>query len=212
MQLPKKKAVAVTLGGTAFGAGFLQELLHGRASGALPPASISGGGVLTLTSAPLQQQAASAASAAWLTPQDEQEEAEQQTLSDVCNEAAPWLSHPQRDVLVTVAAGGVSGALAKTAIAPLARLTILYQVGPRLPGLLRPPRAPHSCRRTLCHTTPSQATRSHAPGAQVHALQPVGDRAPGLLAALQQVRPLTALPLAALAAHRRRAPAAKRER
>lgn len=30
--------------------------------------------------------------------------------------------------MVTLVAGGLSGALAKTAVAPLARLTILYQV------------------------------------------------------------------------------------
>jgi hypothetical protein len=35
---------------------------------------------------------------------------------------------PQREMLLAALAGGLSGAVAKTAVAPLARLTILYQV------------------------------------------------------------------------------------
>jgi hypothetical protein len=61
--------------------------------------------------------------ASWVD-EDEMEQA----LSDCTVEAAPYMQHPAHDVLVTMLAGGVSGALAKTAVAPLARLTILYQV------------------------------------------------------------------------------------
>ncbi len=44
-------------------------------------------------------------------------------------DATPLLSHSAPEVGKLMVCGGVSGALAKTATAPLARLTILYQVG-----------------------------------------------------------------------------------
>ena len=68
----------------------------------------------------------------------------EQALSDASVDAAPELMHPKsgptsRETVATLVAGGVSGAVAKTLVAPLARLTILYQVhalGAQNPGVL----------------------------------------------------------------------------
>lgn len=158
----KLRAQLAAAGVTAFSAGFMWEAVAQRAS----------------------------ATPWWRSPLSVEVDRDvEDSINEANVDAAPSISHSEW--LATLAAGGISGAFSKTCMAPLARLTILYQVRGACAGSAMVDTASSS--KAACHVSSATASTLSTPlltmRPQVQALQEPGRQlsTSSMLVGLRQV-------------------------